>query len=78
MPTLEERVAYLEGKVEDHTAIILDVRASVRELREEMIRRFEQVDRRLETGERRFLWMVGTQMAVLVATIGSVVGSLYR
>jgi septation ring formation regulator EzrA len=54
MPTLEERVAYLEGRGEEHAAAITEVRLDVRELRAEMIRRFEQVDRRFEQIDRRF------------------------
>jgi hypothetical protein len=54
MPTLEERVAYLEGRVRDHATAGHDLRASVTELREEMMRRFEQVDRRFDQIDRRF------------------------
>ena len=54
MPSLEERVAYLEGKTEDHTLAIGDVRNDVRDLRAEMIARFEHVDRRFEQIDRRF------------------------
>ena len=54
MPRLEERVAYLEGKTEDHTRAIGDVRNDVRDLRAEMIARFEHVDRRFEGVDARF------------------------
>jgi len=64
--------------MEDHAAVTLDLPAGIRELREEMIRRFEQVDRRFEQVDRRFVWLVGMQMAVLVAVIGSLVGPYYR
>jgi|SRR5712691_5033857 hypothetical protein len=91
MPTLEERVAYLEGKSEEHAAAIGEVRLDVRELRAEMIRRFEQVDRRFEQIDRRFEqidgrfthmdnrfnWSVGLQFATLLAVI-ALLGSYYR
>jgi len=91
MPTLEERVAYLEGRGEEHASAIAEVRLDVRELRAEMIRRFEQVDRRFEQIDRRFEhidgrfshmdnrfnWQVGLQFATLLAVIG-LLGSLYR
>ena len=91
MPTLEERVAYLEGKSEGHAAAIGEVRLDVRELRAEMIRRFEQVDRRFEQIDRRFEqidgrfthmdnrfnWSVGLQFATLLAVI-ALLGSHYR
>lgn len=91
MPTLEERVAYLEGKSEEHAAAIGEVRLDVRELRAEMIRRFEHVDRRFEQIDRRFEqidgrfthmdnrfnWSVGLQLATLLAVI-ALLGSQYR
>ena len=52
--SLEERVAYLEGRGEEHAAAIAEVRHDVRDLRAEMIRRFEQVDKRFEQIDRRF------------------------
>ena len=54
MPSLEERVAYLEGRGEEHASAISEVRHDVRELRAEMIRRFEQVDKRFELIDKRF------------------------
>ena len=47
MSTLEERVAYLEGQVSEHTHTLLDIRDSIRQLE----RRFDGVDRRLESLE---------------------------
>lgn len=54
MPSLEERVAYLEGKTEEHSGVVTDLRHSIRDLRDEVIRGFEQVDRRFEAMDRRF------------------------
>jgi hypothetical protein len=54
--TLEERVAYLEGRGEEHAAAIAEVRLDVRELRtdvrdlrSEMNRRFDQMDAKFNT-----------------------------
>ena len=91
MPSLEERVAYLEGRGEEHAGAIAEVRHDVRELRTEMIRRFEQVDKRFELIDRRFEqvdgrfahmdnrfnWLVGLQFATLLAVI-ALLGSYYR
>ncbi len=91
MPSLEERVAYLEGRGEEHAGAIAEVRHDVRELRAEMIRRFEQVDKRFELIDRRFEqvdgrfahmdnrfnWLVGLQFATLLAVI-ALLGSYYR
>ena len=91
MPSLEERVAYLEGRGEEHAGAIVEVRHDVRELRAEMIRRFEQVDKRFDLIDRRFEqvdgrfahmdnrfnWLVGLQFATLLAVV-ALLGSYYR
>jgi hypothetical protein len=71
MPSVEERVAYLEGRTEEHSTMIAEVRSDIRELRAEMIRRFEQTDRRFE---QRFTWLIGLQFATLLAVIAAVLG----
>lgn len=53
MPTLEERVAYLEGQVSEQSHAMLEVRDSVRDLERRMDVRFEAIDRRFENIERR-------------------------
>ena len=50
MSSVEERVAYLEGRLEDHANAVGEVRSALGDFREEMIRRFEQVDRRFAQG----------------------------
>ena len=84
-------MAYLEGRGEEHAAAITEVRLDVRELRAEMIRRFEQCDRRFEQMDRRFEqmdnrfshidnrfnWSVGLQFATLLAVI-ALLGSYYH
>ena len=58
MPTLEERVAYLEGQVSDQSQTMLEVREAIRHLEHKMDARFETVDRRVDAGfeavDRRF------------------------
>jgi hypothetical protein len=111
MPSLEERVAYLEGRFDDHAGAIdhlrngmaegrgdlrnglTDVRNEIAHLRTDLqteisgLRtelhgeigglRNEVADLRSVT-ERHFTWLVGIQMAGLVAVIGAFVGSHYR
>ena len=48
MPTLEERVAYLEGQVSEHTQTLIDIRDSIRQLERRFDARFDAVDRRIE------------------------------
>jgi hypothetical protein len=40
-----------------------------------MTRRFEQVDDKID---RHFTWLVGIQVASLIAVVGALVGSNYR
>ncbi len=43
MPTIEERVAYLEGRMQDHSALWTELRNGVGDLRDNMNRRFEEI-----------------------------------
>jgi hypothetical protein len=78
MASLDERVAYLEGRMEDHTALMTDIRgemrdlradmrAEMRDLRTEMDRRFDRIDRKTD---RQFMWLVGMLVGVLTGLGG--------
>lgn len=54
MAELGERVAWVEGKVEEQTMRLDDVRDAIKSLDERMDRRFGSVDRRFESIDRRF------------------------
>jgi predicted nucleic acid-binding Zn-ribbon protein len=61
MGSLEERVAYLEGRGEEHAAAIHEVRADIRDLRSELRDfrvevngRFDHTDDRFDHMEGRF------------------------
>jgi len=54
MPTLEERVAYLEGPVSEQSHGQLEIRDAVRSLEHRVDARFDAVDRRFEAVDRRF------------------------
>lgn len=82
METLEERVAYLEGKVEEHSRGFASVRDSIAHLEQRMDARFETIERRFEAIDRRFElmddkmsrhfpWLVGIQVATLIAVVGA-------
>ena len=45
------------------------------ELREDMNRRLATLDVK---GDRHFTWLVGTQVALLLAVVGALVGAYYR
>jgi hypothetical protein len=49
VPTLEERVAFLEGRVEEHARSTDGIRDALVHLEERMDRRFEAMDARFET-----------------------------
>lgn len=82
MGALDERVAYLEGRGEEHAAAIMEVRldvrelrAEVRDLRGEMNRRFDQADAKFDT---KFSWMIGFQFATLMAVIAALLNGYFR
>jgi hypothetical protein len=74
MPALGQRVAQLEGQMEDHGALMADIRSELRDLRTEM--RADMKD--LRTGihgvdqkiDRHFMWVVGILIGVLSAIAG--------
>jgi hypothetical protein len=54
MPTFEERVAYIEGQVNEQSRGFAEMRETLRSLEHRMDTRFEAVDRRFEAVDRRF------------------------
>lgn len=58
MPSVEERLASLEGRIQEHAAFMADARGSVpdalRDLRREMDQRFQQIDQRFQQVDQRF------------------------
>lgn len=104
MPTLEERVAALEVKIDAQTMSGTELRGMLAGLQVQMNQRFEQVDHRFvelqdqmnrrfeqsqnqmnqrfdsadQKTDRHFTWLVGIQVAVLVAVVGTLVGAYYR
>lgn len=90
MATLEERVAYLEGRLEDHASTVIDVRAGLTHLdvklshldakvdavENRLTTRIDGVESRLTTKiDRHFTWLVGIQVAVLLALVGALLGT---
>jgi len=80
--SLEERVAYLEGKVDEHSRGFGEIRELIMHLssridaldqkvdrfREELSGRMDALD---EKFSRYFLWTIGIQITVLLAVIGA-------
>ena len=65
MGTLQERVSYVEAKVEEHSLAFIAIRESLARLE----RRVDALDDKMS---RQFLWLVGIQITTLVAVVGAV------
>ncbi len=89
MGSVEERVAYLEGRGEEHAAAIGEVRADIRDLRTELRdfrvdvnQRFDRVDAKFDQLEARFdtkfFWLIGFQFTTLIAVIAALLNGYFR
>jgi len=96
MPSVEERVAYLEGRLGDHTTTFDGLRGEFGVLRSQVDRmdaKIDRVDAKVDRVDakidrvfydlesrmtRQFVWLVGIQVTVLLAIVGTVLNSLYR
>ncbi|MBI3049261.1 MAG: hypothetical protein HYY76_13235 [Acidobacteria bacterium] len=88
MASLDERVALLEGRVQEQATQMTELRTmgaefrqELRDLREEMRQEFralrDEMDRRFDHVERRFTWLVGMMVTGFLAVIGTVAGGLW-
>jgi hypothetical protein len=86
MSDLRSLVAELRGDMNDR---FTEVNGRLTELRADMNSRFGGVDRRFDgvdgrlaaldqKGDRHFTWLVSTQVAVLLAVIGALLGAYYQ
>ncbi len=78
--SLDERVAYLEGRVEKQTRQSDGIRDAIAHLETRMDSRFEAIDRRFEGLARRFdvmdekfsryfVWMLAAQVTTFAAVV---------
>jgi hypothetical protein len=86
MPSLDERVAYLEGRLEDHSGTVSFLREDLKALREDLRTGVNRLDARIDAVDgkidrlddkvsRHFTWIVGLQVALMIAVIGALLGS---
>jgi uncharacterized coiled-coil protein SlyX len=68
MPTLEERVAFLEGTFGEHTRSIVDLRDVIKSMDQRLDAKIDRLDAKID---RQFLWTIGIQITVLLAVIGT-------
>jgi uncharacterized coiled-coil protein SlyX len=72
---IEERVAFVEGRLVEQAALFADLRASIASLEQQMTRRFEHVEARLDrfdsSQSTNFRWIVGIQITTLIAVLAA-------
>jgi len=78
MPTVEERMAYLEGRGEEVREDIRDLRGDMRDLRTDMRDLRSEMNRRFEAVDTKFTWVIGIQVTMLVMMAGVLVGLYFR
>ncbi len=75
MPTIEERVAYIEGQMSEQSHALVEVREAVRSLEHRTDSRFEAMERRFDALDQKvsnhFVWLVGLHVTTLVAIVGA-------
>ena len=78
MVTVEERVAYLEGRGEEHAGAIIDMRLHVRDLRGDVRDLRADMNRRFDHIDTKFMWLIGFQFTTLVAAIAALLNGYFR
>lgn len=77
MPTLDERVAYLEGRLEEHSSSVDRLRQDIRELRDRLEARMDRLEARMDGFDgklsRQFTWLVGMQIVMFIAIMSALV-----
>jgi uncharacterized coiled-coil protein SlyX len=84
--TIEERVAYLEGKVEEHSKAWEDLKDMIIHLDQKVDRRIDALDAKVDRHReelsnrinaldqkfsRYFLWIIGIQVSIFLAIIAT-------
>jgi uncharacterized coiled-coil protein SlyX len=87
MPTLEERIANLEGRMtpdlrEEMQRGFAETRQEFTAIRVEMARGFQRMDDRFQRLDdrmhRQFTWLVGIQLTMMVTMIGVLAAAFFR
>jgi hypothetical protein len=75
MRSVEERVAYLEGRVEDHCGAVTDLRGEIRDCRSEVRELRGDMNRQLHALDTKINWVIGSQLAMALAVVGALLKS---
>jgi septal ring factor EnvC (AmiA/AmiB activator) len=87
MPTFEERIATLEGRMtpdlrEEMQRGFAETRQELAAVRQEMARGFERLDDGLhrldDRMQRQFTWIVGIQLTTMLTVIGVLATAFFR
>jgi hypothetical protein len=89
MPSVEERLAYLEGRVGDQATAFIDVRSELRdvrtdlrELRGETNAGFSSlrnaIDSRFAAADAKVTWVIGIQVGMLLMIAGAALGFFFK
>ena len=71
MATLEERVAYLEGRLEDHASTVVDGRSGLSNLDVKVESVESRLAAKIDSVEGKFTWLAGIEITVLLALVGA-------
>lgn len=75
MAEVEERVSYLEAKMEDVSRNLVELKSAIVALDQKVDRRFDLLEERFE---RRFLWLLGAQFTTLLTIVAGMLGVITR
>jgi hypothetical protein len=78
MPTLEERMTYLEGRSEEHAGGIAEMRLDVRDLRGDLRDLRAEMNRRFGHFDAKLGWLIGFQFTTLMATSAALLNGYFR
>jgi uncharacterized coiled-coil protein SlyX len=74
---VEERVAFLEGRVVEQSNTLGGIREAMASLENRLDQRFEHVDQRFDALDaklsRQFMWLAGMLLTTLVAVVTALV-----
>jgi uncharacterized coiled-coil protein SlyX len=82
MPSAEERLAYLEGRVGEQATVLADMRSEVHELRTETNAQFTSLrtamDARFVAMDGKMTWLIGIQVGMLLMFAGAALSMLLK
>ena len=86
MRDVNDRVTYLERRMEDHAALMADIRSEMRELRSEMRADMTALRLTVEGGfsrldqkiDRQFMWLVGIVLTAFTGVLAAFISMTFR